>query len=143
MHGSREGLAPRGGPLTRRRLLKTLAGQTLAGVVASTGLVAAVPRGPSTARAQLPYLPESPSDPTRIPGGVRDSGHFLPGRGLKVSTINDFDGVVGIAHLFGSGTGFLADGSTMPLTYQVDNRFMVGTYVAVDGVVRQGTFAEF
>jgi hypothetical protein len=93
--------------------------------------------------AQLPYPPESPSDPTRIPGGIRDTGHFLPGRGLKVSTINDFDGVVGIAHLSGSGTGFMDDGSAMPFTYQVDNRFMVGTYVAADRIPREGTFAEF
>jgi hypothetical protein len=121
--------------LTRRRLLGGFVGS-----VASCLVCVGLPRGIARA-AQLP--PEDPAAPKPIPGGIRNTHHFLPGRGAKVSTIDDFDGVVGIAHLAGSGTGTLADGATVPLTYLIDNRFMVGEYLGVDGAHRSGTFAEF
>jgi len=86
---------------------------------------------------------DSPADPKPIPGGIRNSHHFLPGRGAKVSTVDDFDGVVGIAHLGGTGIGQIESSDPVPLTYVVDNRFMVGRYIADDGLLRTGAFAEF
>ena len=77
-------------------------------------------------------------DPTPIPGG--DSRHhFFPGRGKEISTINNFDGFVGIAQVF--GTGKAADGSA--LNFSIDNRFLMGNYIGVDGAVHRGTFGVF
>jgi hypothetical protein len=81
---------------------------------------------------------ESLVDPTPIPGG--DSRHhFFPGRGKEISTINNFDGFVGIANVVGTGR---AAGGT-GLNFSIDNRFLVGNYVGVDGEVHRGAFAVF
>jgi hypothetical protein len=81
---------------------------------------------------------DSPVDPTPIPGG--DSRHhFFPGRGKEVSTINNFDGFVGIAQVF--GTGRAADGTG--LNFSIDNRFLTGNYIGVDGAIHRGTFGVF
>ena len=122
--------------LSRRRLLGGVVASALSGFVLSAALSAR-----ALAASQAP--PGGAADPRPIPGGIRNSHHFLPGRGAKVSTIDDFDGVVGIAHVAGSGTGTLADGAQVPLAYVIDNRFMVGDYIGLDGLRRAGSFAEF
>jgi hypothetical protein len=35
-----------------------------------------------------------------------------------------------------------ADGTTEPLAFRIDNRFMVGDYVGMDGTIYSGAFAE-
>ncbi len=92
--------------------------------------------------------------PVPIPGGVLDPTPFagpdvhlhLPGPadsatpnkvGGDPSSIYDFNGFVGVAHLEGTGT----DGSGNTLTWDVDLRFMKGVYQGVDGSIHQGTFA--
>ena len=67
--------------------------------------------------------------------------HHFPGptRGLEASQITDFKGFVGSAHITGTGTGTL-EGVQKRLTYDLDNRFMQGTYVGVDGQRHFGTF---
>jgi hypothetical protein len=92
--------------------------------------------------------------PLPIPGGILDPTPFagpdvhahLPGPadsatpnkiGGDPSTITDFNGFVGVAHLQGTGT----DGSGNSLTWDVDLRFMQGVYQGVDGNIHNATFA--
>ncbi len=88
--------------------------------------------------------------PNPIPGGTHlpflpdgDIVHiFLPGPGQEVSTITDFNGLVGLANVNGTGTGTdLTTGATTPLIFKSDNRFMKGVYVGEDGQTHRGTFA--
>jgi hypothetical protein len=65
--------------------------------------------------------------------------HHLPGRGIEASQITDFRGKIGLAQLTGTGTGTL-NGTSKKLNFELDNRFMQGTYVGVDGKRHQGTF---
>lgn len=68
--------------------------------------------------------------------------HFPPvvqNDGLPISEpsqITDFNGVVGVCRVKGSGAG-----SSGPLSYQVDNGFMSGLYRGEDGRMHHGTFA--
>src|SRR5689334_22372628 len=59
-----------------------------------------------------------------------------PIRGVELSTITDFDGILGVADLDGVGVG--SDGPG--LTFNVDMRFMQGKFIATDGQLHQGTF---
>lgn len=59
----------------------------------------------------------------------------------ELSSITDFKGKVGAAQVQGTGTATKHDGSSEPLLYDTDMRFMKGTYVGVDGHVHRGTFA--
>jgi hypothetical protein len=80
-------------------------------------------------------------EPRHIPGGIQPFGPgtevfhvFLPGTG-EPSTITDFNGFTGIGHITGTGTGANAG-----LSFDVDNRFMTGEYIAVDGRHFNATF---
>jgi hypothetical protein len=53
------------------------------------------------------------------------------------SSIYDFNGFVGAAHVQGTGT----DGDGNTLNWDSDLRFMKGVYQGVDGNIHQGTFA--
>jgi hypothetical protein len=83
------------------------------------------------------------ADPKPIPGGlvVGDQGYhvFLPGATNEPSTITDFDGVVGILQVQGSGTG-RQGGAVVPLNFDNDMRFMQGRYIGQDGRLHHGTF---
>jgi hypothetical protein len=89
--------------------------------------------------------------PVPIPGGVTASfpdgfstmvHHFpsvVPNDGLPISEpseITDFNGMVGLCRVHGSGVG-----TSGPLSYQVDNGFMSGLYRGEDGRMHHGTFA--
>lgn len=89
--------------------------------------------------------------PVPIPGGVTASfpdgtsvfvHHFpsvVKNDGLPISEpseITDFNGVVGLCRVHGSGHS-----TAGPLNYQVDNGFMSGLYRGVDGLMHHGTFA--
>lgn len=73
----------------------------------------------------------SPGTPRPIPGGFELGGTLFHvvfvGQG-EPNTITDFNGFVGAAQVDGHGTGADAGRS-----FDVDNRFIVGEYVATDG----------
>jgi hypothetical protein len=122
--------------LSRRQFMMTAAGAT--GAVLSSGLWM-----PGVAQAH-----GSSVAPRPIPGGVQfpfagpEVFHvFGPVHGVEPSTIFDFKGFVGVAHITGTGTGTdTGTGITTPLLFDVDNRFMKGVYVGVDGKKHHGTF---
>jgi hypothetical protein len=127
-----------GRPLSRREFIG--AGIISAGAAATAGLWM-----PAVALAgdQVATVPPQP-----IPGGVSPFGifihHFPPAPGVvnEPSQITDFNGFVGICRVRGKGTGTdLATGIQTRLNYQVDNGFMDGVYVGVDGKDHRGTFA--
>ena len=84
--------------------------------------------------------------PNPIPGGF-DSNfqlvpsdpfvHVLPpGIGFEMSTITDFNGVVGASEIRGTARG--SDGSVWD--FDTDMRFMDGQYVDTTGRLQHGTF---
>jgi hypothetical protein len=80
-------------------------------------------------------------NPRPIPGGTEFLGQgtelfhvFPPGAG-EPNTITDFNGIVGVAHITGTGTGANAD-----LSFDVDNRFITGEYIALNGQHARATF---
>jgi hypothetical protein len=87
-------------------------------------------------------------DPKPIPGTTTTPfgkiHFFFPGpadKGNEPSLITDFNGFIGVIDAVGSGTG--TDTTTnkkVRLRYAVDNRFMSGVYVGVDGKTHHGTF---
>lgn len=90
--------------------------------------------------------------PLPIPGGVSPFGIFIhhfppvpvlgPGPINEPSQITDFNGLVGVCRVTGSGTGTdSSTGTSSRLNYQVDNGFMTGLYVGEDGREHHGTFA--
>jgi hypothetical protein len=109
--------------LGRRQFLAAGAGLGAAGVVGAQVFGA----GPALAARQA-------GDPRPIPGGIQPFGPgtevfhlFLPGTG-EPNTITDFNGFVGVAHITGAGAGANAG-----LSFDVDNRFMTGEYIALNG----------
>ena len=85
--------------------------------------------------------------PKHIPGGLRIFGpgtrvfHLCPrGAGNEPITITDFDGVVGIATIKGSGTAENGKGEKSTRPFDVDMRFMKGRYIGRDGQEHEGTF---
>jgi hypothetical protein len=88
----------------------------------------------------------SAGDPRPIPGGFDETFtpvpsdpfiHVLPPQlGYEMSTISDFNGIVGGSEIQGTAHG--SDGSSYD--FDTDMRFMRGTYVDRDGRVRKGSF---
>jgi hypothetical protein len=85
--------------------------------------------------------------PRPVPGGFDlatsnfvpsnpDFHFFLPGIGFEMSTITDFNGVVGGSETRGTARG--SDGSTY--SFDCDMRFMRGVYVGLDGRRHNGSF---
>jgi hypothetical protein len=130
---------------TRRRFLGAAAGA--AAIVAAPGLA---PVAWAHARGT--------ADPRPIPGGLQfllpfdDTVFhvFAPGYpGLPdndpatndPSTITDFNGDVGLCFVGGAGTHTnKVTGEERHLEFEVDMRFMKGTYVGLDGRTHHGTF---
>ena len=126
--------APSAG-VSRRRFLGA-AGATGVGLSLGSGLLMPV--------AAMAHSGGSTVLPRPIPSGfVTPVGvfihHHLPARGIEASQITDFKGTIGLAELSGTGTGTL-NGTSKKLNFQMDNRFMQGTYVGVDGQRHRGTF---
>jgi hypothetical protein len=125
----------------RRRWLGGAASATAAGVALGTALLAPPSAWAFPAAAGEPDDERNSTvDPRPIPGGSGTTHHFLPGRGHEITTVTDFDGVVGIAQLTGTGHG---TGFSAPLNFSVDNRFLVGAFVGVDGKRHRGAFGVF
>ena len=121
--------------VSRRRFLGT-AGATGVGLGLGSGLLtsaAAVADSGGTA-----VLPRPIPSGFVTPVGVFIH-HHLPARGIEASQITDFRGTIGLAQVTGTGTGTL-NGTSSTLSFEIDNRFMQGTYVGVDGQRHQGTF---
>jgi hypothetical protein len=79
-----------------------------------------------------------------IPGGIQPLGPgtevfhvILPGQG-EPSTITDFKGEVGVAVTDGRGTG-----PNAAHAFEIDIRFMDGTFVGLDGRRSAGTFGFY
>jgi hypothetical protein len=123
--------------LSRRRFLQAAAGTT--GVVLSSGL-----GWPGRALAGDKKSPPKPIPETiqpfpDLPDFIH---HILPGpvdQGHEPSQITDFNGLVGLCRITGSGTekgmGF------GKLNFQADMGFMKGVYVGEDGRHHRATFA--
>ena len=125
--------------LSRRQLLGSTLGATAAGA-----LLAAMHSELLNAPIVLAEEGDMVVPPTPIPGGDHGTHHFLPGRGKEVSTINNFNGFVAIGQLVGTGTGTdLRTGVKTPLSFSVDNRFLVGEYVGIDGLRHRAAFGVF
>jgi hypothetical protein len=118
--------------LTRRRLLRAMAGATGAALTAGTW----------TSALASPSLASASSGPRPIPGGsfVID-GQLLHVNNLGVgndeSTIFNFKGRLASTFVLGQGTA--GDGTRYG--HFVDMRFMEGDYVGLDGKLHNGTFA--
>lgn len=125
--------------------------QVIGGMAAATAGMLLVPSPHAAAEvvsdvdAESDRRGDSSVLPRPIPGGVLTPVgvfiHHFPGptRGMEASQITDFKGVVGSAHITGAGTGTV-QGVQKRLTFDLDNRFMQGTYVGVDGRRHFGTF---
>ena len=130
-------------PFSRRRLLRTAAG----GVAGAMG-----------ARLLWPLAARAGDDivmPNPIPGGFTGEQFGCPGvtelfhlfipsfpAEDEPSTITDFNGFHGDAHIQGFGTATdTATGNQTRLFYDADIRFMKGVYIGVDGRKHQGAFA--
>lgn len=58
------------------------------------------------------------------------------------SQITDFDGLVGLTHIQGGGTGTdTATGVTTPLAFRADMGFGQGKFIGIDGGLHKGMFA--
>ena len=115
-----------------------------AAIVSRRGFLGAAAAGialPSISGSSLSTLPKP------IPGGLDllGNGHnfhvFLPGTSPELSTITDFNGVLGATDVLGSWNGPVPNPNNLPLIFDADMRFMSGEYIARDGRHRQGLFA--
>jgi len=123
------------GGLSRGAFLRRSAGAA----VVATGLYATAPQ---RSRA----LAADATGPKPIPGGFSPSfkpvasnpaAHvFQPAHGAELNTIGDFNGFVAATEIQGKATG--SDGTAY--SFDCDMRFMQGSYVALDGQLRHGTF---
>ena len=118
--------------LSRRAFLGSM-GATSAAV--GVGLLA------RTALAAKPFNAAPKPTVNTITVGGKTFHLTLFGPGIDPSSINDFNGFVGVAEVQGTGTATNPDGSTETLLFDTDMRFMSGVYVGVDGAVYKGAFA--
>ena len=91
------------------------------------GGLGSVGGSPGLYHLNLP-MPSDPNDPSTIP---------------DQSTIYDFNGLVAVAEVQGTGTGTQmtpAGATEIPFVFDVDMRVMQGLYVGFDGRRRRGTF---
>ena len=83
-------------------------------------------------------------DPKPIPQTIFPGAPFhieLLGAHAEPSTITDFTGIIGGVDLVGTGVGTdTATGVQTPLFTAIDNRFMKGVYIGVDGKEHHATF---
>ena len=131
--------------MSRDQFIKTAAVATGAAASAQLWLpslahAAAAPNAATTSVAKL-----GAAAPKPIPGGVNPGVPggpslihvFPPGSpNDEPSAITDFGGVVGIAHVTGTGK----DGTGASLVFDTDMRFMRGVYIGTDGHRHVATF---
>ena len=109
------------------------------------GASAAATGAAVTAPLWMPAIAQASSvDPTPIPETVAPGAPFhiqLPMAGNELSAVTDFNGVLGVAAVSGTGMGTdTTTGTATPLVFDADMRFMQGHYVGVNGQSHEGTF---
>jgi hypothetical protein len=120
---------------------RTLSRRQFLGATAAAGGVAL------TSPLWAPVLADATQlvDPRPIPQTVAPGAPFhiqLLGSNAEPSTITDFRGAVGGADLLGTGVGTdTTTGQETHLFTAIDNRFMVGNFIGVDGKQHHGVFA--
>jgi hypothetical protein len=123
--------------LSRRQLLRS--GAVAVGGVAGLGVLDPSP--------VLGSLRSRTAAPRPIPGGLSlttfefvptgaDLHFFGPGIAMEMSTITDFNGVLGGSETRGTAHG--SDGTTY--SFDCDMRFMQGVYIGRDGRLHGGSF---
>ena len=122
----------------------TVSRRRFMGIAGTTGVGLGLGSGLLTSAVAVADSGGSAVLPRPIPSGFLTPvgvfiHHHLPARGIEASQITDFRGTIGLASLTGTGTGTL-HGTSKKLTFEIDNRFMQGTYVGVDGQRHQGPF---
>lgn len=136
------GRSPAMRSLSRRRFL-----HVAGGALGALGAGLLWPRAAWAAGRDPKPIPGGNPNPTggpflhfNFPGpvdatGTADNPVGSPGNpGGDPSTITDFEGFIGQTEVQGTGTGTNTDtGETMPLLFDVDARFMLGTFQSVDG----------
>ena len=114
--------------VSRRRLLDTSA--------AVAGAAIGAPWLASVASA----APPGPGEPRPIPETLAfgpNAFHVqLPGPGVELSLITDFEGTIGVADILGTAIG---TGDPANLTFDADVRFMDGHFLGTDGRVHVRT----
>jgi hypothetical protein len=123
---------PVAGAVSRRGFLRRSAGAAGA-AFAGTALLPALARAGGGAATAAP----APIPPNPDLFGFRIN---FPVEGNEPGTIFDLNGFVGVTEIQGTGTATWPDGSTRRLFFDVDNRFMTGEYVGLDGRLHHGTF---
>ena len=107
------------------------------------GTTAAATGAAATASLWVPTLAQASSvDPKPITETVAPGAPFhiqLPVPGNELSAIRDFNGVLGVAAVSGTGTG-TSNGTPTRLVFDADMRFMQGQYIGMDGQNHEGTF---
>jgi hypothetical protein len=124
--------------LSRRQLLRQ-------GGLALTGMTGAGLLDTASALGNAPRRQQNGA-PRPIPGGFDENFNlvsedaafhfFPPGIGFDMSTITDFNGIVGGSEIRGTAHG--TDGTTYD--FDTDMRFMRGVYIGLDGRVHTGSF---
>ena len=84
---------------------------------------------PAQAQAQAPAAP--PPVPKALV-----AQNFKPGPGRYVSTVDNFDGLVAVANMQGTGK----DGQGKTLYWEADLRAIQGVYMNTKGLTQRGTF---
>src|ERR1700680_5218432 len=110
------------------------------GSMGATGAAVGVGLLSRTALAAKPSNAAPKPTANTITVGGKTFHLTLFGPGIDPSSINDFNGFVGVADVQGTGTATNPDGSTETLLFDTDMRFMSGVYVGTDGAVHHGTF---
>jgi len=100
-------------------------------LVAALAIVGLAPPRPTVAQAQAPVQGGPPPVPKTI-----DFGSFFPGVGRFVSTVDNFDGLVAVANIQGTGK----DNNGNPVEFEVDVRSLQGVYAQAAGFQQRGTF---
>jgi hypothetical protein len=117
--------------MSRRAFMGSMAG--VAGAAAGAALL------PSSVLARGMNAAPKPTTNTVTLNGVTFDVTFF-GPSVDPASIWDFNGVVGVADVQGTGKATNPDGSHETLLFDTDVRFMRGTYVGMDGHVHKGTF---
>jgi hypothetical protein len=134
---------PCSGRFRRRQFMRTAAGTV--GVVFAAGLLGSAPAGASGDPVVLPNpIPGGFTGEQLGCPGVTELFHlFIPSFPAEdePSTITDFNGFHGDAHIQGFGTATnTMTGAHTRLFYDADIRFMKGEYIGVDGETHRGAF---
>jgi len=106
--------------------------RTLAAILALAVLAPVAPVGAESPTRGGPPKPVNGGD---APG----LNFYLPERGKEPSMIGDFDGVVAVGEINGTGVA-TQNGVEIPMSFSADMRIMTGRYLDRDGNVHEGTF---